>query len=107
MWRSVVRAPASPARCAAPGRRPARAGRRRRCQNVRVRDRVAREVRLEQVNAPAMERHHRRVGRLEAVLDVHLQDAVLGGRVPAVGPEEVLHGVPVDYPRARRGGHRA
>ena len=56
---------------------------------------VAREVRLEQVNAAAMERHHRRVGRLEAVLDVHLQDAMLGGRVPAVGPEEVLHGVRV------------
>ncbi len=42
-----------------------------------------------------MERHHRRVGRLEAVLDVHLQDAVLRGRVPAVGPEEMLHGVAV------------
>ncbi len=29
------------------------------------------------------------------MLDVHLQDAVLGGWVPAVGPEEMLHGVVV------------
>ena len=62
-------------------------------ERAREEIRVAREVRLEQVDAPAMERHHRRVGRLEAVLDVHLQDAMFGGRVPAVGPEEVLHGV--------------
>ena len=55
--------------------------------------RVAREVRLEQVDAAAMQRHHRRVGRLEAVLDVHLQDAVLGRRVPAVRAEQVLHRV--------------
>ena len=64
-------------------------------ERAREEIRVAREVRLEQIDASAMERHHRRVGRLEAVLDVHLQDAVLGGWVPAVGPEEVLHGVVV------------
>ena len=29
------------------------------------------------------------------MLDVYLQDAVLVGRPPAVGPEEVLHGVEV------------
>jgi hypothetical protein len=56
---------------------------------------IAREVRVEQVDAAAMERHDGRVGRLEAVLDVHLQDAVLRGRVPAVGPEQVLHRVAV------------
>jgi hypothetical protein len=42
-----------------------------------------------------MERHHR-VSGLEAVLDVHRQNAMLGGRVAAVGPEQVLHGVPID-----------
>jgi hypothetical protein len=56
---------------------------------------IACEVRLEQINAAAMERHHWRVGRLEAVLDVHLQDAMLGGRVPTVRSEEVLHGIRV------------
>ena len=55
-------------------------------ERAREEIRVAHKVRLEQVNAPAMECHHRRVGRRETVLDVQLQDAVLGGRVPAVGP---------------------
>ena len=64
-------------------------------ERAREEVRVAREVRLEQVKAAAMERHHRRIGRFEAVLDIHLQDAMLGGRVPTVGPEEVLHGVRV------------
>ena len=64
-------------------------------ERAREQIRVAREVRLEQIDAPAMERHHRRVRRLEAVLDVHLQDAMLRRRVPAVGSEEVLHGVRV------------
>jgi hypothetical protein len=46
-------------------------------------------VRIEEVDAPAMERHHRRVGRLEAVLEVHLQDARLRGWVPACRCREV------------------
>jgi hypothetical protein len=47
------------------------------------------------------------------VLDVQLEDPVLGGRVPAVGPEEVLHGVvvhavgPDDAGAAREEGGRA
>jgi hypothetical protein len=44
-----------------------------------------------------MERHHRGVGEaMRAAFDIHLQDAVFRRRVPAVGPEEVLHGVVVD-----------
>src|SRR5215510_14769633 len=43
-----------------------------------------------------MERHHWSVGRVEPMLDVHLQDAVLSRRIPAVGPEQVLHGIPID-----------
>jgi hypothetical protein len=53
-------------------------------------------VGLEEVNAPAMERHHRRVGWFEAVLDVHLQDTMFVGRSPTVGAQEMLHGVVVD-----------
>ena len=73
----------------------ARAGRGERedlgdAERTRQEIRVAREMRLEQIDAPAMKRHHGRVRRLEAVLDVHLEDAVLGGRLPAVGAEEVV-----------------
>src|SRR5262249_49352518 len=57
---------------------------------------IALEGWIEQVNAPAMERHYRRIGRLEAVLDVHLQDAVFRRWFPAVGPEQVLHRIPVN-----------
>ena len=83
------------------GMRIARAGRRERkhigdVERARQQIRVAREVRLEQVDAAAMERHHRRVRRFEAVLDVHLQNAMFGGRIPAVGPEEMFHDIRVD-----------
>ena len=73
-------------------------------ERAREEIRIAPEVRFEQIHAPAMERHHRRVRRLEAVLDIHLQNAMLGGRVPAVGPEEVLHGVPVHALRPNDAG---
>src|SRR5690349_15073529 len=53
-------------------------------------------MRVEQVNPSAMQRHYWRVGRLETVLDIHLQDAVLVRWSPTVGSEQVLHGVGVD-----------
>lgn len=59
---------------------------------------------FEQVDATAMERHHRRVGWSEAVLDPHLDDAVFGGRIPSVGPREVLHGIRVHAPGADDAG---
>ena len=62
--------------------------------------RVSREMRFEQVQAAAMERHDRCVRRLEAMLDIHLEDAVLGGRVPAISPKEMFHGVCVHTIRA-------
>jgi hypothetical protein len=57
--------------------------------------RVAHEMCLEQVDSSAMQRHHWRVGRLKAVLDIHFQNAVLRGWIPAVRSKEVLHGVVV------------
>ena len=67
MWRSVVLHGALE-----PCGSLAQAGGERKIGDVeRAREeiRVAREVCLEQVNASAMKRHHRRVGRLETVLD--------------------------------------
>src|SRR5690349_17609083 len=51
-----------------------------------------------------MERHHWSVGRVEPMLDVHLENAVLGRWIPAVGPEQVLHGVSIDAFRADNAG---
>jgi hypothetical protein len=59
----------------------------------RVSSSGSRSVLLQQIDAPAMQRHHRRVGRIEAVLDIHFEEAVLGLRIAAVGAEQVLHGV--------------
>jgi hypothetical protein len=76
-------------------------------ERAREEIRVACQMRIEQVNASAMECHQRRVGRLEAVFDVHLQDAVLVSRPPAIRAQEVFHRVMVhtfrpDNPGAER-----
>jgi hypothetical protein len=65
---------------------------------VKVREelRIAGEVRGEQIDAPTMKRHRWRVGRLEAMLDVHLQDSVLRRRLAAVRTEQVLHRIVVN-----------
>src|SRR5690606_5831962 len=65
-------------------------------ERAREQLRVQFEVRLEQINASAVERHHGGVRQLQPVRDVHLQDLVLGRRTPAVRPEQVLDGVAVD-----------
>ena len=57
--------------------------------------RVSRHVRFEEIDASPMQRHDRSVGRLKAVLDVHLENAMLCFGLTAVSAKQVLHRVGV------------
>ncbi len=54
--------------------------------------RVADEMRLQQVQPAAMYCHRRSVRKLDSVLDVHLENAVLGFRIPAVRLQHHVYG---------------
>jgi len=53
--------------------------------------RISPQMLLEEIDAPAMQRHRRRVGQLEPMRDVHLQDLVLCRWLAAVRFQHYVH----------------